>query len=166
MGSRLLFHLLCLAILVFCSTSAEAKVLRVYTGKLNMNTASAADLARLPGIGEVIAFRIVKERERVGRFRDTGELKAVKGISPRVYEGLRSYLSLDGDNTLKVRIDLNSITKSLLLGLPGMTEGEARSILTYRKSKSRFAGVEELRFVPGVTDKRRLELAEWLTVAR
>lgn len=166
MGFRPLSILLFAAIITCSSSFAEGRVLRAYTGRLNLNTASAADLTRLPGIGEVIAFRIIKERERAGRFQDTGELKTVKGISPRLYEGLRNYVSVEGDNTLKVQIDLNSITRSLLLGLPGMTAGEARSILAYRKARGRFASVAELRMVPGITDKRFRELAEWLTVVK
>ena len=57
----------------------HARVLRLYEGKLNLNAASAADLTRLPGIGEIIAFRIVKERESPGAFRNIDELQGHKG---------------------------------------------------------------------------------------
>jgi competence protein ComEA len=141
-------------------------VVRVYTGKLNINTASSADLTRLPGIGEVIAFRIVKARETKGAFRDTQELRSVKGVSGRIYEGFKKYVAVTGENTLKVHMDLNTITKPLLLGISGMTENEARSILAYRKTNGPYTKVEELKRVPGIDDKRYRELAEWVTVAR
>jgi len=155
-----------LMVLFLLSSHAEARSLRVYTGALNINTASAADLTRLPGVGEVIAFRIVKEREQRGKFRDIRRLERIKGISPRVFFGLQSYVTTDGPNNLKVYLDLNSVTKPLLLGLPGMSEGEARSILNYRKGRVHFASIEELRKVPGIDEKRYAELREWLTVAR
>ena len=75
-------------------------------------------------------------------------------------------MSIAGDNSLKVGMDLNTITKPLLLGISGMTENEARSILNYRKTSGPFTRVEELKRVPGIDDKRFRELAEWVTVAR
>ena len=147
------------------AVTAHARVVRVYEGKLNVNTASAADLTRLPGVGEVIAFRIVKERDRRGAFRETNELEEIKGVSVRVYEGIREHVAVQGENSLKVYTDLNTITKPLLLGLPGMSEGEARSILNFRKDHGGFEKVGDLLRVPGIGKKRLAELSEWLTVA-
>ena len=158
--------LLILLLSFFFCQPVQAKVVRVYTGKLNINTASTADLTRLPGIGEVIAFRIVKAREAKKAFRDTQELRSVKGVSERVYEGLRNYVAVTGENSLKVYMDLNTVTKPLLLGISGMTENEARSILNYRKTNGPFTRVEELKRVPGIDDKRFRELTEWVAVAR
>lgn len=165
MSSRLLSRILFIILLLITAIPSHARIVRVYTGKLNVNTASAADFGRLPGVGEIIAFRIVKERERRGTFKDVRELKSVNGISSRVYEGLKNYVAVSGESNLSVHMDLNTVTRSLLLGIPGMTEGEARSILSFRKAKGRFARVEELRLVPGITDRRFSELTEWLTVA-
>ncbi len=148
------------------AAGAETKVRRIYTGKLNINTASAADLARLPGIGDVIAYRIVKTREEGGGFRETRSLQRIKGISPRTYAGLKNYVATAGENTLQVFLDLNTVTRSLLLGLPGMTAAEARSILNFRQAHGGFTSSEELRNVPGVSAKRYAELVEWLAVAR
>ena len=156
---------ICLAILL-TTGSASAKVIRVYQGQLNVNRASAADFTRLPGIGEVIGFRIVKERERRGQFTDLKELLEVKGVSPRIYGGFKNYLALQGENNLLVHIDLNTVTKPILLGLPGMSAGEARSIINYRKARGTFLSVEDLTQVPGINEKRMHELSEWLTVAK
>jgi competence protein ComEA len=147
------------------SEDASAKVLRSYTGKLNINTASAADFARLPAIGDVMSFRIVKEREHRGHFTAIKDIASVKGVSLRIYEGVKEYLALEGENNLQIRIDLNTITRSLLLGLPGMTSGEARSILMFRKTRP-FTRVEDLLQVPGIGEKRMQELSEWVTVVQ
>jgi competence protein ComEA len=160
------FSVIIIMLAVFVCLPAEARTIRTYAGQLNINTASTADLTRLPGIGEVIAFRITKERERRGAFRDIAELRSVKGISLRLYEGIRNYVAVTGENSLKVHMDLNTVTKPLLLGVPGMTETEARTILNYRKAHGRFGNIEELKLVPGVGEKRFTELAEWVTVAR
>ena len=51
-------------------------------GKININTASVYLLDTLPGIGPVIAQRIVDYREQFGPFRDISELSNVEGIGP------------------------------------------------------------------------------------
>lgn len=157
--------LLSLVLVLGMQGVSVAKVVRLYTGQLNMNTASAADMTRLPGVGEIIAFRIVKAREKRGQFHKLAELKEVKGVSERMYEGFGSYISLEGANTLHVHMDLNTVTKPLLLGIPGMSEGEADSILNYRKTLKRYVKREDLLKVPGIDGKRYAELCEWLTVA-
>jgi competence protein ComEA len=63
--------------------------------RLDLNRAGAAELDRLPGIGPVLARRIVEHRERNGRFRSADELLAVPGIGPRLLERLRPHLATD-----------------------------------------------------------------------
>ena len=53
---------------------------------LDLNSADARALDALPGIGPVLAERILRERRRLGGFRSTEELLAVPGIGPRLYE--------------------------------------------------------------------------------
>jgi len=57
-------------------------------GRVDLNGADAAALTALPGIGPVLAERIVAHRERHGPFAAVGELAAVRGIGPRLIERL------------------------------------------------------------------------------
>jgi len=50
---------------------------------LDLNAASARQLEALPGIGPVLAQRIVDYREGRGGFRSTAELRSVSGIGPK-----------------------------------------------------------------------------------
>ena len=59
---------------------------------VDLATADAAQLDALPGIGPVLAERIVAERRRVGGFRRVEDLLAVHGIGPRLFERLRPHL--------------------------------------------------------------------------
>lgn len=62
---------------------------------VNVNTATAAELERLPGIGPVLARRIVEHREASGLFRRLEDLREVKGIGPKLYRRLEPLLRLD-----------------------------------------------------------------------
>ena len=54
-------------------------------GPLDLNTATVADLDALPGLGQVLAQRIVDHREQHGRFASVEQLDDVPGIGPAVY---------------------------------------------------------------------------------
>ena len=61
---------------------------------IDPNDATVTELVRLPGIGEVLAGRIVAYRETHGRFESIDELLAVQGIGPVVLEGIREMVSI------------------------------------------------------------------------
>lgn len=68
---------------------------------VNLNTATAAELAMLPGVGPVLARRIVRHREKSGKFRRVEELLVIRGISPKKLEALRPYITVNGSETGK-----------------------------------------------------------------
>jgi competence ComEA-like helix-hairpin-helix protein len=76
------------------STTQTPSILKPGT-KININTAYAGDLQLLPGIGEVMAERIVEYRERSGGFKNTDELKKVKGIGVKKFEKIREYITIE-----------------------------------------------------------------------
>ncbi len=60
---------------------------------INVNTADAYDLQRLPGIGEKRARDIIAWREEHGLFQSVDELTNVSGIGPAILENLREYVT-------------------------------------------------------------------------
>ena len=56
---------------------------------ININSAAAEELERLPGVGKVIAERIIAHRQQYGAFRRTEHLMMVRGISDRKFRELR-----------------------------------------------------------------------------
>ncbi len=59
---------------------------------IDVNSASSAELQRLPGIGPAIALRIVAYREKHGRFPTVDNLTDVKGIGVRTLERIRPFV--------------------------------------------------------------------------
>lgn len=57
--------------------------------RVDLNRADVRELDGLPGIGPVLAARIVEHRRRHGSFRSVDELRAVRGVGPRLLERLR-----------------------------------------------------------------------------
>ena len=82
------------AVLGISSSSSEPR-----EGKLDLNRASAAELAGLPGIGERLGARIVQYRLYNGDFAAVEELEAVTGISAQTAESLRAYLYVCASET-------------------------------------------------------------------
>lgn len=58
---------------------------------IDLNTATEAELALLPGIGELLAMRAVSEREVRGGFRSVEEFIKAVGLRPEVIERIRPY---------------------------------------------------------------------------
>lgn len=63
-------------------------------GKVNLNTATVAQLDALPGVGPVLAQRIVTHREQHGGFRSVGDLRQVNGIGDARYEDLKDLVTV------------------------------------------------------------------------
>ncbi|ATY78735.1 MULTISPECIES: ComEA family DNA-binding protein [Aeromonas] len=62
------------------------------TGKLNINTATLAELTSLKGIGDKKAQAIVDYREKQGKFTSVDQLADVNGIGPATLEANRDMI--------------------------------------------------------------------------
>ncbi|MCX6142981.1 MAG: helix-hairpin-helix domain-containing protein [Ignavibacteriales bacterium] len=61
---------------------------------VNINMATKAELTSLPGIGDVLADRIIRQREEQGEFETISELQKVKGISKKKFEKLKPLIAV------------------------------------------------------------------------
>ena len=62
--------------------------------KVNINTADAAELSMLPGIGAARAQAIIDYREAHGGFRSPEEIMEVHGIGEGIYEEIEKYIAI------------------------------------------------------------------------
>jgi len=63
--------------------------------QVDINTADAAELERLPGVGPTLAQRIVDYRSTHGQFQFPDDLQQVQGIGPKTYETLREHATVE-----------------------------------------------------------------------
>jgi competence protein ComEA len=70
------------------------RVLGVLLLALNLNTATPKQLEALPGIGPVLANRIVEFRDKKGGYKRIEELLAIPGVSEKKWKVLRQYLTV------------------------------------------------------------------------
>ncbi|MFC4144874.1 ComEA family DNA-binding protein [Micromonospora mangrovi] len=63
-------------------------------GPVNLNTATLAQLDALPGVGPVLAQRILTHREQHGAFRSVADLRQVEGIGDARYEQLKELVTV------------------------------------------------------------------------
>jgi competence protein ComEA len=64
-------------------------------GKINLNTANQVELENLPGIGEVLAGRIIDYRTQQGFFRTIEDVKEVSGIGDKRFEAIRELITVE-----------------------------------------------------------------------
>jgi len=73
---------------------SEYEVKPVIITKININTATIKQLQQIPGIGPVLAQRIVVYRKQIGKFNSLEELCHVKGISQAKLENIKPYVTI------------------------------------------------------------------------
>ena len=72
------------------STSSTNK-----NSKININTADATELEKLPGIGEVKAEAIIQYRKSYGRFKTIHDITRVSGIGEKTFEKIKDLISVN-----------------------------------------------------------------------
>ncbi|HTS03138.1 MAG TPA: helix-hairpin-helix domain-containing protein [Thermoanaerobaculia bacterium] len=71
---------------------------------VNVNEASAEQIARLPRVGSKLADRIVSHRKEHGPFRRAEDLMQVKGVGEKFFATLRPYVAVAGPTTLTEKV--------------------------------------------------------------
>ncbi|MFW6052196.1 MAG: ComEA family DNA-binding protein [Myxococcota bacterium] len=86
--------------MVLCAASADAHADEgASSGEpalvVNLNTATEAELERLPGIGPARARAIVELRDRLGGYKQLGQVLRVRGIGRATFRKLRPMITLE-----------------------------------------------------------------------
>lgn len=93
-----------LVVLLLSALVGSVAVAAEEPGRIDINTATAAELESLPGVGPAKAQAIVAHRE-VAPFKSTDELVEVKGIGEKLYAQLKDRVSVSGATARKPGAD-------------------------------------------------------------
>jgi competence ComEA-like helix-hairpin-helix protein len=81
-------------LLILCCADAVLAKKKPPVHPINLNSASAAELQQVPGIGPSTAEKILQMRKSYGAFKSVDDLLAIKGIGPKRLEKMRKYLTV------------------------------------------------------------------------
>lgn len=162
---------------------------------LDLNAATAEELETLPGVGAILAERIVSYREAVGGFQTLEELQQVNGIGSGIYFQIAPYLFIIGElQTISPeselpeatdaaapelepetapesasasipRLDINIATAEDFQKLPNVTQEQAEAIVRLRTQIQYFQNIYELLYADGMTDRLFLSIRDYLYVS-
>lgn len=139
--------------------------------RIDPNTATEAELDRLPKVGPGQARRIVEWRTAHGGFRTVAELDSVPGIGAAALAAMAPYLTLPrgdapepagaanragkGDSAIPAGgphpvISVNSASAQELTRLPGIGPSLAGRIVAWRAAHGAFRTLDDLAQVPGI----------------
>ena len=146
--------------------------------RIDVDRATAQELARLPRVGLALAKTIVADREAKGPFGGLTGLDRVPGIGPGLLAVIGPHLTfsqyarrlpesppsaaaarpalglspIQGQlgPTAPTPLDLNSATEAELVRLPGIGPSRARDIVAYRERHGSFSRVADLDRIPGI----------------
>lgn len=98
---RFFFIVYLLAIALVSPGKVLGEDLFYFKGKINVNSASEAELQKLPFIGAKKAKNIVSYRLAKGPFREGKDLLKVEGVGEDTYLSMEPYISLSGESSLQ-----------------------------------------------------------------
>jgi competence ComEA-like helix-hairpin-helix protein len=91
------YFLLCLACVSYQkqTTFANKPPFEVAENAVNINSATAEELEKLPKIGKGLADKIIKHREKYGNFRRAEHLILVKGMSDNKFRAIQNMVKVN-----------------------------------------------------------------------
>ncbi len=117
--------------------------------KKDINTATAEDLKKVYGIGEVLSKRIVRYRKKIGGFTIKEQLKDIYALSPEAYEALWQHFEIKNPAPVKFTINLNKADMQELQKNPYIDFDLAEKIVEHRSLKGKFKSLEDLKQIEG-----------------
>lgn len=120
---------------------------KTFQQKQDLNTATAQQLQKVNGIGEVLSDRIIKFRNKFpGGFIDAIQLQDIYGLSPEVMERIHADFVVKTPRMI-TKIILNKATIEDLVTIPHIDYNLAFRIIEQRKLREGFKSIEELKKV-------------------
>lgn len=132
------------------------------TTPIDINTATIETWKSLPGIGDVLAARIVKFRDKMGGFQTLEQVGKTYGLSDTIFRKLLPYLRLS--RITVERLDLNRASAWQLMQQAKLPESVAKNIIAYRQQHGPFTSFEILKTALDMPDSVLLQLTNFCVI--
>lgn len=114
---------------------------------LDINVADSLELVSLPQIGEVMASRIHRYRDRLGGFVAFDQLFEVKGMDSARFATIKPYITLENKEIRK--LDVNRDEFKTLLRHPYLEYDQVKALVNHRERKGLIKNWEQLKGIVG-----------------
>jgi competence protein ComEA len=135
--------------------------------RLEINTATTAEWESLPGIGKVLAARIIRFRDKLGGFKAIEDIAKTYGISDSVFQVLKPHLYFEKAPTqtelIPIKVNINKASEKDMIAA-GIEPHLASAICVSRKQAGVFKSVEELKRIIFIKDMIYNQLVAKCTV--
>ena len=151
------------------SSFKRPELQRPAIAKVDINSATAAEWEALPGIGPVLANRILKYREKLGGFLLVEQVRKTYGISDSLFNAILPYLyikeTIGEQKELQKAVlpGINTATVAAMMNA-GITEDIAKAIVVYRKQYGPFKELKELKNIVFINERVFQELSQKLSI--
>jgi len=121
---------------------------------VELNSADSTGLENLPGIGPVLASRIIRYRNLLGGYYSVAQLHEVYGLRDEHFNSASPYLNIDPEHFRKFNINFASISE---LGRhPYIGFKAARKIIKLRDEKGKYSSVDDLAVLMTIDSLKKL----------
>lgn len=114
---------------------------------LDINIADSTALIDLPQIGQVMASRIHRYRNRLGGFVSMTQLFEIKGMDQDRFESIKPYIVLEHSEITKINVNQDEF--KTLLRHPYLEYEQVKAIVNHREKKGFINNWEQLQGIVG-----------------
>ncbi len=144
----------------FYLKTSDEKVTRIK--KKAVNSADIDDFKQVPGIGDKLATRIFKYRQKIHGFTIPDQLNEVYGLSPEVRQTFWQYFHIEKPAKVAFKINLNEANIKDLAKNPYISYALAKKIVSYRTYHGAFTLLDSLKQVPDYPVKHHRQICLYL----
>jgi competence protein ComEA len=130
----------------FTAGQRAAVASEIITVKTDLNVADSAALKKIYGIGNTLAGRIVRYRDRLGGFVSINQLYEVYRLDSNVVEEMRNRYFVTPDFEPR-KLNINTESRGALATHPYISNQVAAAIVAYRFQHGKFESMADLRKV-------------------
>ena len=131
--------------------------------KFDLNKADTSQLIKIYGIGEKLAVRIVRYREKLGGFIRPEQVREVYGLDSLVVQQVLSASFIDS-NFKPILLNINTASEKDLSSHPYISKTMAKAIVAYRFQHRKFHDPQEIREIHIIRNEEANRIIPYLEI--